>query len=237
MRPDQFGFISMRAVFGVAIILIGLLSLIANLGYDIDVRVWDYWPVILILLGLSMITQPRGHRGGFAGSLFIIVGLLFLLDNLEIIDFGYRIIWPIIIISVGAAILRHGLGAPGSSAIDTETIDITAILGGGDYNYASSSMKGGRVFALMGGAKIDLREANFSGDSMVIDIFTLMGGVEILVPKRWQVNVQGVPILGGIDNKTESPKPVDTQGTAASTGIKHLIVKGTAVMGGIEVKN
>lgn len=230
MKSDQSGFLNFRSALGIVIVVIGLLALLASLGLDIDFRIWDFWPVILILLGLSILSRPHDRGSLYPGWLFLLFGVLFLLDNLDIIHFGYRVFWPLVIIFIGLAILRHGFGFSAGESSESDQINVTAVLGGGDYNYSSKSLKGGRVFAFMGGAKINLREADISEESATVDVFTIMGGVEIGVPASWQVTVHGVPVLGGIDNKTVSQ-------SAAESRTKRLIVKGTAIMGGIEVKN
>ena len=236
MSGERNRIFNTRLIIGVAIVLVGALSLLANLGFHVDIHLWDYWPVILILIGLSMIFKGPEYRSSFSGSIFLVVGILFLLNNFEIIHFGMGIFWSIIIILVGIAILKHGLAGSGGSAPDTDYIDLTAILGGGEHNYTSKQLKGGKVCALMGGAKLDLREADIVDESIVIDIFAMMGGVEILVPVNWQVSVHGVPILGGMDNKTSSRSREDRP-ELSGTSPKRLVIKGTAIMGGIEVKN
>jgi predicted membrane protein len=236
MKGEQGHVLNPKLVIGLAIILIGALALLANLGFDTDIGIWDYWPVILILIGLSMIFQPAEYRNAFVGSVFVVIGILFLLDNFYIIDFGFNLLWPVLLILIGIAIVRHGVGAGRGALLDAEHINLMAVLGGGDYNYTSRSLKGGRIFAFMGGAKLNLTEADILDDSMVIDVFAMMGGVEIIVPVGWQVNMHGVPILGGMENKTSS-KSVDGKAAAPTAPDKRLIIKGIAIMGGVEVKN
>ena len=166
----------------------------------------------------------------------MILGILCLLNNFEIVDFGMNLIWPFVIILIGFSILRHGIADSGRSSIESDRIDISAILGGGDFKYSSRKLNGGKVFAFMGGAKIDLREAVPLEDSMVVDVFALMGGVEIIIPENWHVTMHGVPVLGGMENKTAFRRSDDTTGNRESATV-NFIVKGTAIMGGIEVKN
>ena len=80
----------------------------------------------------------------------------------------------------------------------------------------------------MGGCEVDLRQASIMNGPAVIDAFALWGGVEIKVPKDWSVTVKGIPVIGAYEDSTEPP--------AVDTG-QHLVVKGFAIMGGIEVTN
>jgi predicted membrane protein len=223
----------MRLIIGLVIIVVGVIALLMNLGYNVDIDLWDYWPLILIFIGLSRIFQPPEYRNLWFGLIFTLVGILFLLDNFYLIRFGFRELWPFVLILVGIAILKHGYGGSKGRSTDVDYIDHSAVLGGGEYRYTSKTLKGGKLFAFMGGCEVDLRQADIQDDEMMIDIFAMMGGIEIKVPESWQVTVRGLPLMGGLSNNTYQSK---TEGGTAPTG-KKLLVKGTAIMGGIEVKN
>ena len=61
----------------------------------------------------------------------------------------------------------------------------------------------------------------------VLNVFALMGGISIKVPTDWTVELEGTPILGGFEEKTMQPKDAN----------KRLVVRGTAVMGGVDIRN
>ena len=82
----------------------------------------------------------------------------------------------------------------------------------------------------MGGGTIDLRDCKPADNEVYFDLFALWGGIELIVPRNWQVNIEGMPLLGGIENQTHP----DEEGLS---GRQRLLVKGTAIMGGLEVKN
>ncbi len=45
-----------------------------------------------------------------AGMVFIILGVLFLLDNLGVFEVSFAVVWPIVLIGIGLALLLGGLG-------------------------------------------------------------------------------------------------------------------------------
>lgn len=229
MGAERRSFFNTSLLIGLVIIVVGVIALLMNLGYHVNINLWDYWPLILVLIGLSRLFQPREYRNLWFGLVFTAVGVLFLLDNFGLIHFGFSELWPFILVIVGIAILRHGYGGSRDRATDSDYIDHSAILGGGEYRYTSKTLKGGKLFGFMGGCEVDLRQADIQGDGMTIDVFIVMGGVEIKVPESWQVTVQGLPLMGGLSNNT-------SRGQEVAPG-KKLLVKGTAIMGGIEVKN
>jgi hypothetical protein len=86
--------------------------------------------------------------------------------------------------------------------------------------------QGGQLTAIMGGLELDLRQAELQGTA-IIDTLAFWGGVEIFVPEGWTVINQGFAFMGGFDDQTHSPAP----GTHP-----RLIIRGLALMGGVEIK-
>ena len=78
----------------------------------------------------------------------------------------------------------------------------------------------------MGGVSIDLRDASMEADEATINVSAVMGGVDIRVPRSWTVVNRVSAILGGVDDHT---RPVDAN--------KRLIVEGSVLMGGLDIKN
>jgi hypothetical protein len=68
------------------------------------------------------------------------------------------------------------------------------------------------------------------GDSAVIDVNAIFGGVEFKIPQNWIVIASVAAIFGGISHKTVQPNENDP-------GVKRLYLKGAAVFGGVDVKN
>jgi len=234
---------SMTLILGLLIIAAGTVALLSNLDVIHDVRIWDWWPVILILIGLDKMFKPREYHQLFSGIIWVLFGVLFLLNTQGVLHFKIWQLWPLLIILIGFAIIRHSV-FPGRHAHcgskdysdDVDFIDITTILGGGEHGFNSKQLNGGRITTVMGGTEVDLRNADMKEEKLVLDTLTVMGGTEIFVPTDWDVILQGVPVLGGFENQTRKRITESESGTKKRKA-KQLIVKGTAVMGGLEVKN
>jgi LiaF transmembrane domain len=93
----------------------------------------------------------------------------------------------------------------------------------------TGAFAGAEATAIMGGVELDLRHAAMLGDEVNIDTFALWGGIEIWVPANWQVVMQGLPLMGGFEDKTHVIGGSDPQ--------PRLVVRGIALMGGVEIKN
>ncbi len=89
-----------------------------------------------------------------------------------------------------------------------------------------------RAVAFMGGVELDLRYSAMDGDEVIIDTFALWGGIEIWVPPHWEIVSQGLPLMGAFEDKTH----VTTHGGGHDRQ-PRLIVRGVAIMGGVEIKN
>lgn len=246
---------STRLVIGLLVVAAGVVLLLGNMKVIADVDVLDYWPVILIVIGIGKLLQPGldGYHRVFWGIILTAVGILFLLNNLHYLHFWFDDLWPILIIVIGFEMIRGGLlrhrvrvkwmaiddkgkgkfasgccsQFVGADAVDSDFINISAILGAGEYNFTNKKLKGGTVSAILGGCDIDLRNADMEEDSMILETAAIMGGIDIRVPGHWQVVMQGTPVLGGMDNKTTSPE----------NSVKRLFVRGSAIMGAVEIKN
>ena len=239
-----------QMLIGAGVILAGILFLIDNLGWiDLDMRI-HFWPFILMVFGVSTLAQSprRGSGAAFAGIFMILFGAISLLKGLGLIYISWRILFPIGIIGVGlmmvfrakrrsTAPLAHqvaDLDNPDRSAFshvsEGETservLDLNAILGGFQRKVTTQDFRGGDLTSVMGGIDLDMRTASMNGTA-VLNVFALMGGISIKVPTDWTVELEGTPILGGFDEKTMQPKDAS----------KRLVVRGTAIMGGVEIRN
>jgi hypothetical protein len=180
--------------------------------------------------------DTRSSNGALVGSLLLLAGASLTLGRLGIFHLNGRTIWPVVLIIVGAAVVYKAVagrrmmalsdqGGDGSNT-DDALVDMTAILGGFDRRITTPAFRGGEITAVMGGCVLDLRGSSIDGEA-VLNVFTLMGGITLKVPPDWTVILTGTPIMGGFDEKT----------IPALQNTKRLVVRGYAIMGGVEVRN
>lgn len=101
------------------------------------------------------------------------------------------------------------------------------ILGGGQRRGGWTPPDEMTVVAFWGGGKLDLREARFAGPQVKIRAFTVMGGVDVIVPENAEVHVNGVGIMGGFDSRAAG---------AGAPGAPRIVVTGFSFWGGVDVK-
>lgn len=64
----------------------------------------------------------------------------------------------------------------------------------------------------------------------VIELTTIFGGTKLLVPSNWSIKSEAVTIFGGIEDKRRMQ-------TVTETPEKILLIRGTVIFGGIEIKS
>lgn len=84
-----------------------------------------------------------------------------------------------------------------------------------------------KIVAVMGGVDLDFSEAEIPPGGMDIDVFCLMGGIDLRVPEGINVDAHPVAIMGGVDHHGNSH-----YGNNAPT----IRVRGFVLMGGVDVK-
>jgi len=223
-----------KILMATVLIVAGGLFLINNLSWHHPVSIWELWPLLIVLGGISVLTQARQTGQYLDGSLLILVGLLLLERHINLIPglhISWHTIWPLILVYIGLRILLWPPWKPRPLASGKDQFDIMAMFGGGEHPFSGQTLKGGSVRAIFGGCDLNFRDADMAGETASIQCLAAFGGIDIRVPDNWQVAVRGMPIFGAIENKTH-PK-------TAANGVpaKTLVIDATVFFGAIEIKN
>ncbi|RNI28854.1 LiaF transmembrane domain-containing protein [Rufibacter latericius] len=246
-----------RVAGGLVVVGIGVL-LLANQLNAIFLPGWVFsWKVLLIVIGLI-----SGIRHSFRnpGWIFpVVIGSVFLLEDLMPGLSLKRFIFPAIIVAVGLWLIfkpRHPFeknfrnrrpfgssfryrepqplntnpNATSNTASNSDNfLTATAIFGGITKNVITKDFKGGDIVTFCGGAKYNLTHADMQGE-VVININQVFGGISFVIPPHWKVRSEVVTVFGGIDDKRGFVE-------AALDSDKVLVLKGTVFFGGIEIRS
>ena len=234
-EPRQIGNNSGRVMAGIIVVMVGL-GILAHRA-DLPIPHWLFsWPMILIVIGLFIGARESFRMGGWV--VLTLVGAVFLMDKvLYTFDFHIgRYFWPVAIIAIGLYMIFKPRRKDWVRFQSMETtlnvddvIDSTAVFGGNKSNILSKNFKGGEISTFFGGTDINLMQADFQG-TIMLQSSTAFGGVKILAPAHWNIKSEIVCIFGGIDDK----RPQAKEGTDMS---KTLVLKGTCIFGGVEIKS
>ena len=214
---------------GLLIMTVGIVFLLDNLDLVDSGQVLRFWPVVLIAVGVKHLSEARDRGTGVSGAVLAGVGGLLLLSSLNVIDVDVWQLWPLFLIVFGFTMLRRARWSARTPVEATDSEEIcSAFLGGVERRNRSADFRGGSATAFMGGVELDLTEAEMTDETAVIRVLAMWGGIEIRIPEAWALEVRVTPIMGGVEDKTR-------RGAAEPT--KRLIVEGTVLMAGIEIRN
>jgi predicted membrane protein len=239
-----------RFFAGLLVIGAGLLFLAREMGAMIPSWIFT-WQIFLIVFGLFILLKS-GFRN-FGGFIMILVGSAFLVrDHMPEYDFAHYL-WPIALITVGIFIILRPRCGPGrqwhrnryrqyrdelrqhrqqwqqTPPTKDDFLDITTIFGSVKKNIISKDFRGGEITCVCAGGEIDLTQSDIEG-RIELEVNAVFGGVRILVPAHWEIKSELTAVLGGVEDKRHLHN-------STTTGTKLLVLRGTAVLGGIEIRS
>lgn len=227
-----------RVLIGTMLLVIGVGFLLEQFAIITFSEAFNiYWPSILILIGLIGLFNKKSSK--FGNMVLIVLGSLIQIDRLDLVNINiYKLFGPIILILLGLNIIfskesivvntkSNHKGKKFSENVSMkDTINEFALMGGIGTNNRSQQFRGGTATAIMGGIEIDLKGAKLDNNGAVVEVITIMGGVEIHVPDNWRVEVTGTPIFGGWSNNTRHNTDLNSP---------LLKIRCTSIFGGMEV--
>jgi len=92
-----------RLIWGVFLIGLGGMLLAVNLGWDEARGIWNYWPFLLIALGVAKMLFGRDREDG--GFWLILAGLYGWISIWNIGGLTWGTAWPIFVIAGGFSVI------------------------------------------------------------------------------------------------------------------------------------
>ena len=96
-------------VLGLGVFALGVILILDNFGAIDGGVLVPYWSVLLIVLGISHLVGPAAARKLGWGLSWIAVGAIILLNNLGVIAVGIQVLWPVVLVILGANLLLCGV--------------------------------------------------------------------------------------------------------------------------------
>ena len=223
--------------WGAVLLVWGLASLSNVLGF-FHIHIGSLWPLVLIALGISMLLNSSGRFGhpGWppwpnhtSNTRIRRRTRRRQIATRNSFDDSTR---P----GASAGHPRRprprffGVSANSGSS-DDATFDQAVILSGFKRRVTSQRFRFGKAAAVLGGFHIDFTRADIDGSRAILHIDTVFGGGEVRVPDNWRISIEATAVAGAFVDETY-PQPVN-----AATPVKELIVRGSAIFGGVNIKN
>ena len=229
---------------GVFLMIIGGVALLKAMLLPLPQWIFT-WQMLLIALGFFI-----GVRHKFRNNVWfvlIIIGGIFLIRDFFPDVILPQFLWPLALITIGVFFVMrpkrkhysggHGLNLSTSTEGDPEAeqfssedlIDSTSVFGGIKKTILSKNFKGGDVTNILGGCELNLSQADIQGVAR-LDVTQIFGGTKIVIPSDWEVKTEMAAIFGGIEDKRPPSHVIPNVN-------KKLIIEGTSIFGGIEIRN
>jgi hypothetical protein len=243
IKPEKIGRESNRSgrvLGGLFIVGIGLLLLARQAGMDFPRWIFSF-ETILIALGIYL--GIRHSFRGFGWLIPILIGGFLLIDDFYPYYDVREFLWPLVIIGLGLFIIfrstkknrdwsKWDASRTYGENSSEDYLDSTVVFGGIKKNVISKNFRGGEAVTVFGGTEINLTQADLSG-AIVLELTQIFGGTKLIVPPHWKVQSKDlVAIFGGVEDK----RPMMANPSVEENG-KVLILKGTCLFGGIDIKS
>jgi predicted membrane protein len=225
-----------KALGGIILVTVGATLMARQLGVIFPEWLFS-WPVLLIVIGVYIGARHLFRNPGWI--IMVTVGAVFLLDTIYTEINITTFFWPLFIMAAGLFMIFKPKRKPyqvdeemnismDSENVNEDAIDTVSVFGGVKKNILSKNFRGGEITCIMGGAEINLSQADIQG-RVVLEVTQVLGGTKLIIPPNWDVQPEMVAVLGGIEDKRQ----VQTSESAE----KILVIRGTSVLGGIEIKS
>ena len=142
---------------------------------------------------------------------------------------------------VGVALSAHTRGDLEALLVDLPAVPVPETRRARTRRSVVAIMSGARVkgrwrvggsvtaVAVMGGCELDLRRAEIEGPEVRVTAVAFMGGIDIIVPEGIEVELTGMPIMGG--------KHMRVADVPALPGAPVIVVRAFPIMGGVMVRS
>ena len=202
-------------------------------------------------------SDPISKNNLFWGLILVIIGVLFILDNFYIIDFGDLVFtfWPLILIAIGLKIIFDKRRTSRSSektdftgsgiATDSDIRSSSGILSEsnvfGDINLKieSGDFDGGSVNNVFGDVRIDISAIKLKKNMTKVYVSGVFGDVTIVLPMNIAHKVKTSCVAGDLkiyENRRDGLLPtLEYQDPSYSEASNKLYLQASVVFGSVNI--
>lgn len=221
---NKFG----RILWGLVLIGIGVIVGLNALEItDIDIFFDGWWTLFIIVPAFIGFFKDENKSGNIIS---ILIGIILLLACNDVISFEiiFKMIFPIVLILFGLSFIFKSNVSNNTKVTKvkkSKNYTHYAIFGMLDLDLTTDKFKGCSLNAIFGGIKCDLSNIKIKEDT-IVNINSIFGGVDLLVPDNVDVKVNSTPIFGGVS---------DDRKVKAKNNKPTLYINAVCVFGGIDI--
>ena len=95
---------------------------------------------------------------------------------------------------------------PSVGDADSDLVALSTIFDGTELHSTAIAFRGGSSICWYGGQLIDLRGAALAPEGAHLDARCVFGGLQVIVPETWRVDIRSRAIFGGTDDRSSGPE-------------------------------
>ncbi len=198
-----------------------------------------FWPVLLVMFGLSVVVQAfQGGPDAEPGR-----------RPRPIVTPGLVIFLVVIGLLVSNSMQRLQPRSAGRTGAQSDSV--IAVMSHANRASNARTFSGADMTSVMGNSRLDLREAMLApGEEAVVNVFGMMGGLDLVVPEGWIVDVEAVPVMGRVQdlrwrtdaapdtpNTAEEERSGDRPAEVAAGPPPRVVVRGFIMMGRLSIRS
>jgi len=218
--------VTSQILVGGVVVLLGLVLLARTTGVYDTGRLLVYAPSLFVAVGLFAIVAS-GFRN-LVGPLIVVL----VAGGWQLVALDYLTaetvfsLWPVLLVLFGLSLIAGQYRAR-AVARESDYLTSVAVFGGRTERSTSKAFHGADLTAAFGGVELDLRDAVVEHPPATVTTSAMFGGVDLIVPREWNVRVDVFPLFGGAeDERPRRPEEHDEV---------DLVVTGFALFGGVSV--
>jgi predicted membrane protein len=220
--------VSTQELLGLLVVLVGIVLLLDTTEVADTADLLNYVPSLFVLLGVYALVSS-GFRNLFGPLLVIVLAGAWQIAALDLVpEADLASFWPALVILFGVSLLLGRMRTK-AERVGQDSVDGIAVFGGRNQRVTSSTFAGADLTALFGGYELDLRDAEVSDPPARVSAVAMFGGVDVIVPREWNVRLDVLPIFGGAED--ERPRRESEHEEV------DLVVTGFVAFGGISVSD
>ena len=143
-----------------------------------------------------------------------------------------RILLKVLLFSMAMSAIGLAVGriVKGDTTEEDDDFRLFAFWNGWEWKSTTSTLTSGKAMAVLGGVDLDLTGAAVSAAGATLSLTAAMGGIRVVLPSSWRVDVTESVTGGGIEVSLEGQDDLPDDAP-------HLTIDAMARAGGILITN
>lgn len=165
------------------------------------------------------------------GIVLILLGMLLLLDNLDVLDFFETVgtYWPLLLILVGIYyIFYKGKHLERDKNIQNDLIHQSSVFNDIDLTIESKNFKGGSVSTFIGDISLDISNVELKDTNKILRVSSFIGDIYIKIPENYNLSFDCSTALGDL-------KVLDKSSNGLFRNLKFEVVKSESSIQKIQI--